>query len=224
MKAKYVEIGGIEQWITIRGEDRNNPVVALSARRARRCHESVGVRRVSLVAEDVHRRAMGSAWRRQNVRQERAVVGADHHDRAHDSGRHRAGRAGCARRCRRTRSSSSVTPGARSWASSWRRRARTSSMRSSAPVRSPIPRETTPWPTTSCSRRRSASKRRTRHPGAEGGWPPAVPGRPGLRGPAQMVEPVRGCGRLHLVDARPRTRPRRATRCATSTTGSTDKA
>jgi len=26
-EARYVEIGGIEQWITIRGEDRNNPVV-----------------------------------------------------------------------------------------------------------------------------------------------------------------------------------------------------
>jgi len=26
-EAKYVEVGGIEQWITIRGEDRNNPVV-----------------------------------------------------------------------------------------------------------------------------------------------------------------------------------------------------
>ena len=25
-EARYVEIGGIEQWITIRGEDRNNPV------------------------------------------------------------------------------------------------------------------------------------------------------------------------------------------------------
>jgi hypothetical protein len=25
--AKYVEIGGIQQWITIRGEDRNNPVL-----------------------------------------------------------------------------------------------------------------------------------------------------------------------------------------------------
>ncbi|MEO8450406.1 MAG: alpha/beta hydrolase, partial [Gemmatimonadota bacterium] len=28
-EAKYVEIGGIEQWITIRGEDRNNPVLLL---------------------------------------------------------------------------------------------------------------------------------------------------------------------------------------------------
>jgi hypothetical protein len=26
-EAKYVTIGGIEQWITIRGEDRNNPVL-----------------------------------------------------------------------------------------------------------------------------------------------------------------------------------------------------
>ena len=26
-EAKYVEVGGIEQWITIRGEDRNNPVL-----------------------------------------------------------------------------------------------------------------------------------------------------------------------------------------------------
>ena len=26
-EATYVEIGGIEQWITIRGEDRNNPVL-----------------------------------------------------------------------------------------------------------------------------------------------------------------------------------------------------
>ena len=26
-EAKYVEIGGIQQWITIRGEDRNNPVL-----------------------------------------------------------------------------------------------------------------------------------------------------------------------------------------------------
>src|SRR5438874_4026917 len=28
-EAKYVEIGGIPQWITIRGEDRNNPVLLL---------------------------------------------------------------------------------------------------------------------------------------------------------------------------------------------------
>ena len=28
-EATYVKIGGIEQWITIRGEDRNNPVVLL---------------------------------------------------------------------------------------------------------------------------------------------------------------------------------------------------
>jgi pimeloyl-ACP methyl ester carboxylesterase len=28
-EAKYVEIGGIQQWITIRGEDRNNPVLLL---------------------------------------------------------------------------------------------------------------------------------------------------------------------------------------------------
>ena len=28
-EGKYVEIGGIQQWITIRGEDRNNPVVLL---------------------------------------------------------------------------------------------------------------------------------------------------------------------------------------------------
>lgn len=26
-KARYVQIGGIEQWITMRGEDRNNPVL-----------------------------------------------------------------------------------------------------------------------------------------------------------------------------------------------------
>src|SRR4029450_655614 len=26
-EAKYVEVGGIRQWITIRGEDRNNPVL-----------------------------------------------------------------------------------------------------------------------------------------------------------------------------------------------------
>lgn len=26
-QAKYIEIGGIQQWITIRGEDRNNPVL-----------------------------------------------------------------------------------------------------------------------------------------------------------------------------------------------------
>ena len=26
-EAKYVEVGGIEQWITIRGENRNNPVL-----------------------------------------------------------------------------------------------------------------------------------------------------------------------------------------------------
>jgi hypothetical protein len=26
-EARYVEIGGIQQWITIRGEDRNNPVL-----------------------------------------------------------------------------------------------------------------------------------------------------------------------------------------------------
>ena len=29
-EARYVEVGGIEQWITIRGEDRNNPVLLLS--------------------------------------------------------------------------------------------------------------------------------------------------------------------------------------------------
>ena len=28
-EARYVESGGIEQWITIRGEDRNNPVLLL---------------------------------------------------------------------------------------------------------------------------------------------------------------------------------------------------
>ena len=28
-EAKYVRIGGIEQWITIRGEDRKNPVLLL---------------------------------------------------------------------------------------------------------------------------------------------------------------------------------------------------
>src|SRR5215213_3427043 len=26
-EARYVEVGGIQQWITIRGEDRNNPVL-----------------------------------------------------------------------------------------------------------------------------------------------------------------------------------------------------
>src|SRR3981081_931455 len=28
-EARYVEVGGIEQWITIRGEDRKNPVLLL---------------------------------------------------------------------------------------------------------------------------------------------------------------------------------------------------
>jgi hypothetical protein len=26
-EARYVEVGGLQQWITIRGEDRNNPVL-----------------------------------------------------------------------------------------------------------------------------------------------------------------------------------------------------
>lgn len=30
-EARYVKVGGIEQWITIRGEDRNNPVLGSSA-------------------------------------------------------------------------------------------------------------------------------------------------------------------------------------------------
>jgi hypothetical protein len=39
-EATYVEVGGIEQWITIRGEDRNNRVSLFFARWARRCDQS----------------------------------------------------------------------------------------------------------------------------------------------------------------------------------------
>lgn len=85
-EARYVEIGGIEQWITIRGEDRKQSCIAVPAWGARRCHESVGIRRVSLVVENIHRRSMGSARRRQDVGQEWPSVCVDHHDSAHDSG------------------------------------------------------------------------------------------------------------------------------------------
>ena len=57
-EATYVKIGGLEQWITIRGEDRKNPVL-LILHGAWRCHESAGLRRVSLVAEELYRRACG---------------------------------------------------------------------------------------------------------------------------------------------------------------------
>src|SRR2546422_1628114 len=48
-EATYVEIGAIEQWITIRGEDRNNPVLLLLHEIGRAsCRESVdlGGRRI----------------------------------------------------------------------------------------------------------------------------------------------------------------------------------
>jgi hypothetical protein len=70
-EARYVPVGGSEQYISIRGEDRANPVMLFLHGGAGRCDESLGLSGVPFVAQALHSRAMGSARRRQDVAQER---------------------------------------------------------------------------------------------------------------------------------------------------------
>ena len=68
------------------------PGAPVPARRAGRRDQSLGLRRLPDVAEQVHRRAMGSARRGPNARQERTLHRAHHHHRTFDTGWYRARR------------------------------------------------------------------------------------------------------------------------------------
>ena len=77
-----------------------------------------------------------------------------------------------------------------------------SSTHLSARGRSRTRRETTPWPTTSFSRRRRGSES-SAPSGSSEKWAIRRTGWPGLCGPTEVVKPVRGRGFLHLIHVRP---------------------
>src|SRR6185369_4389045 len=68
-EASFLAVGGIEQWVTIRGDDRRNPVLLLLRRPRGR---PVAVRLdLRTLRERLRPRAMGPARRGTDVREER---------------------------------------------------------------------------------------------------------------------------------------------------------
>ena len=173
----YVMIGGIEQWITIRGEDRRNPVLLF-------LHGGPGdatnpwgyaafrswLKAFTVVQWD--QRGTGRTLGRSGP----SVAATITIDRMTQDG---SSSQRCSAECsRRTGSSSSAIPGARFLASSWRRRGRTSFSRSSALVKWPTRPETTQSPTTRClTRRRRLGEARAIRELREVGPPPYADGR-----------------------------------------------
>ena len=70
-EAGFVKIGGIEQWMTIRGQDRENPVVLLLHGGTWPCHEPLSARRNLRLDQGLHAGSMGSARRGKDIWQVR---------------------------------------------------------------------------------------------------------------------------------------------------------
>jgi hypothetical protein len=68
-EASYVSIGGIKQWVTIRGEDRSNPVLLFLHGGPGRRDESLVVCNVCSIGSAFYGGAVGPAWCRKNAKQ-----------------------------------------------------------------------------------------------------------------------------------------------------------
>src|SRR3954463_9128588 len=70
-EASYVRVGGIEQWVTIRGQDRANPVLLFLHGGPWRCNESLGICNVCSLGEAFYGGPVGSARCGQNTQKSR---------------------------------------------------------------------------------------------------------------------------------------------------------
>lgn len=63
-----VRICGIDQWIEVRGQNVNNPILLFSSRWTRHCFHSFGRRVAGFLGEGLHCSAMGSTGSRKDIR------------------------------------------------------------------------------------------------------------------------------------------------------------
>jgi len=87
-EASFVTVGGIEQWITIRGEDRDNPVLLFLQRWAWRCDQSLDICVIRSMGEVLLGGAMGSEGSWQDVEKKWPSSCADDHRGSYGARRH----------------------------------------------------------------------------------------------------------------------------------------